>query len=40
MVFPFHGNVMLLFRENFLLIISFTMSENTQNIPAIPTFHD
>ena len=40
LVFPYHGNVVLLFRENGFLIISFSKSENTQNIPTIPTFHD
>ena len=40
LVFPYNGDVVLLFRENCFLIISFSKSENTQNIPTIPTFHD
>ena len=43
LVFPFHGNVVLLSRENvvcLLFIISFHKSENTKNTPPIPTFHD
>ena len=40
LVFPYHGDVVLLFRETCFLISSFSKSENTQNIPTIPTFHD
>ena len=40
LVFPYHGDIVLLFRENCFLILSFSKSENTQNIPTIPTFHD
>ena len=40
LVFPYHGDVVLLSSENCFLIISFSKSENTQNIPTIPTFHD
>ena len=40
LVFPYHGDILLLFRENCFLILSFSKSENTQNIPTIPTFHD
>ena len=40
LVFPYHGDVVLLFRENCFLILSFSKSENTQNISTIPTFHD
>ena len=40
LVFPYHGDIVLLFRENCSLILSFSKSENTQNIPTIPTFHD
>ena len=40
LVFPYHGDVVLLFRENCFLILSFSKSENIQNIPTIPTFHD
>ena len=40
LVFPYHGDVVLLFRENWFLILSFSKSENTQNIPTIPTFLD
>ena len=42
LVFPFHGNVVLLFRKKqqlCLLNISFSKSENTWNIHTIPTFH-
>ena len=40
LVLPYHGDVVLLFRENCFLILSFSKSENTQNIPTIPIFHD
>ena len=40
LVFHYNGDVVLLFRENCFLILSFSKSENTQNIPTIPTFHD
>ena len=40
LVFPYHGDVVLLFRESCFLILSFSKSENTQNIPTILTFHD
>ena len=40
LVFPYHGDIVLLFRENCFLILSFSKSEKTQNIPTIPTFHD
>ena len=40
LVFPYHGDIVLLFRENCFLILSFSKSENTQNIPTIRTFHD
>ena len=40
LVFPYHGDVVLLFRENCFLILSFSKSENTQNIPTLLTFHD
>ena len=40
LVFPYHGDIVLLFRENYFLILSFSKSENTQNIPIILTFHD
>ena len=40
LVFPYNGDVVLLFRENCFLILSFSKSENIQNIPTIPTFHD
>ena len=40
LVFPYHGDIVLLFRENRFLILSFSKSENTQSIPTIPTFHD
>ena len=36
LVFPYHGDVVLLFRENCFLILSFSMTEKT----TIPTFHD
>ena len=39
LVFPSRCNIVLLFRENFVCF-SFSKSENTQNIPTIPTFHD
>ena len=38
LVFPYYGNKVLLFRENCCLILSFSKSKNTQNIPTIPTF--
>ena len=40
LVFPYHGDIVLLFRENCFLILSFSKYENTQHIPTIPTFHD
>ena len=40
LVFHYHGDVVLLFRENCFLILSFSKSENTQNIPTTPTFYD
>ena len=40
LLFPYHGDVVLMFRKNCFLILSFSKSENTQNIPTIPTFHD
>ena len=39
LVFPYHGDIVLLFREKCFLILSFSKSENTQIIPTIPTFH-
>ena len=38
LVFPYYGDIVLFFKENYFLILSF--SENTQNIPTIPTFHE
>ena len=41
LVFPFRGNVVLLFRVNVVFFfISFSKTENTQNVPTISTFHD
>ena len=40
LVFPFHGNVVLLVRKTLFLIISFSKSENTKNVLTIPSFHD
>ena len=37
LVFPYSVIVQ---RKLCLLIISFSKSENTQNVPTIPTFHD
>ena len=39
-VFPYHGDVVLLFSENCFLILSFSKSEDTQNIPTTPIYHD
>ena len=35
LVFPYHGDVVLLFRENCFLILSFSKSENTQKHPYV-----
>ena len=40
LVFPYHGDIVLLFRENCFLILSFFKPEINQNILTIPTFHD
>ena len=40
LVFPYLGDIVLLFRENCFLILSFSKSENSQNNSAIPTSHD
>ena len=40
LVCPYYSDIVLLFRENCFLISSFSMSENTQSISTIPTFHD
>ena len=38
LVFPYHGDVVLLLREKSFLILSFSKSENTQNIPTILSY--